>query len=453
MLEAKFFTNLAIPSVRNFDIWSSGQGRSTTASLSVLKDTVLGIDGAHYLDKILESGKKEPLVNALGGTPFTLRQSLEMDIARFREAGIKPLFIFSGCSIVRTEKPLSTPDEVARNRARSWELYDQGKKKEAIDLFQTTGIGHPQERFRVMMRTLRDKGVDFQVAPYASWPQLAYLEKTDYIDCIWGPSEVLFWDVEKLITNINLETKQFTFVSKATVRQQMQLSDDQITEACLLSGSQLIKQLPSLRGSTVFTEAAGLVKTFRSVGNAITSREQQNTQYLDKFRKARAAIKHHVIMKEDGTVEQLDKQDSPYDVHEFIGQRLPDELYFYLSRGIIGPQMLEMLTTGELIVPQPLDCLDSEAYKKFQIELNTMRTEALSMLTKPLPRYWSARDIKVYYWYDPQTPRTLTPKDVPPPSDKAQNWNVKEPVFGAAMDKQNQVCLLKTFTTSMVNLI
>lgn len=324
---------------------------------------------------------------------------------------------------------------------KAWEIYDQGQGNKAVEQFTAVGIGPVQDRFRMMMKLLRENDVDFQVAPYASWPQLAYLEKNDYIDAIVGPTELFLWDVERIITDIDLHNGKFTHVQKQRLRSETHLTPEQFIDAILLSGSQLCKPFPPLESanpSGAFLEAVNMLKRFRTAGNVISARDHQQI-YVDKFRKARAAIKHHVIMKDDGTVEQLDLSESPSDVHEFIGQRLPDELYFYLSRGIIGPQVLEMLTTGELIIPAPLDSSESETYKKFLTGLDTMRTEALAMVTKPLVRYWSARDIKVYSWHDPQRPRTISAKEVTPPSDKAQKWNVKDPVFGPEMDKQTKV--------------
>jgi len=266
--------------------------------------------------------------------------------------------------------------------------------------------------------------------------QLAYLEKKGYVDAVYSSSEMFLFDVEKVIINLNLGTGQFTFVNKSRLRLDVQLEDEEFTDAILLSGCSFLRTFPLFENSsTQFSDAVGLLKRLRTISLAINS-HPDNGVYLEKFRQARAAIKHHVIMTEDGKVEQLDLQDSPSDVHYFIGLRLPEELYFYLSRGMIGSQVLDMVTTGEFIQAAPLDNNQSEEYKKFLANLNAMRTESLSLLAKSMAKYWTNQQVKVYSWFDVANPKSLVHKEIPCPSEVAQAWNVRENVWRPVMDKQ-----------------
>lgn len=161
-----------------------------------MKDSVIGIEADHYLQKLLTtSPSKEPLVTALGGFPFGLKNTVEADIDDLRKAGIKPLFVFRGLKTVRSEAPFSVNDEGPANRSRAWDLYDQGLANEAVEAFGaagwskmkfgrkqkslglmyiTLGIGtlEPWEIYRYFMQILQENDVDFQVAPYAAWPQV-----------------------------------------------------------------------------------------------------------------------------------------------------------------------------------------------------------------------------------------------------------------------------------------
>jgi hypothetical protein len=157
---------------QTFDAWSQANGRAQTLPLSVLKDTILGIDTHYYLQKALTSQLKEPLVSALGGFPFSLKTTIQQDLYEMREAGIKPIFVFSGISLAPIEKPFLTPDDSAKLRTRAWELYDKGQAMDAVEAFGQAGVIHATELFRATMRILRDRNVDFQVAPYAAWPQV-----------------------------------------------------------------------------------------------------------------------------------------------------------------------------------------------------------------------------------------------------------------------------------------
>jgi len=144
--------------------------------LSVLKDTAIGIEAHYYLQKALASQLKEPLVSALGGFPFGLKQMIQNDMRELRENGIKPVFVFSGIQLAPTEKPFSVPDNSAKLRTRAWELYDKGQAVEAVDMFGQAGVITVVELFRIVMRILRDEKVEFQVSPYAAWSQVWFFQ-------------------------------------------------------------------------------------------------------------------------------------------------------------------------------------------------------------------------------------------------------------------------------------
>lgn len=249
------------------------------------------------------------------------------------------------------------------------------------------------------------------------------------------------FDVEKVIVNISLPTAKFWWVSKTRLRTDLGFhQNDQFVDAILLSGCSFCRPFPPLENSVrQFDDAVALIKRYKTVGNAIATMPD-HAPYLEKFKKARAAIKHHVVLHVDGKVEPMNPEDSPNDVHEFIGQRLPEELYFYLSRGLIGPQVLDMITSFQYVQVAPLDNNESEEYKKFLTHLNSLRVESLALLTKNMHGYWKTREVKVYCWFDPANPKsTLIPKEIQPPSDSVQDWNVRESIWGPEMDKQ-KVC-------------
>lgn len=289
-------------------------------------------------------------------------------------------------------------------------------------------------------RTHRGRRCDCPSCPYpANRIQLVYLQQKGVVDAIYGDFELLLFDVDKMIVNLNLQSNKFSWVERARLLRDEKITNEQLIDAMILTGTQLCRPYPPLDGHS-FPEALSLMKRFGSVANMLKSQPDTHPDYLDKYRRTRAAIKHHVIITDDGRIEPLNSPDTPHDVHEFIGQRLPEELYFYLSRGIIGPQVLDMLATGELEQAAPLDSGDAEEYRKLLDGLNTMRTESLSLLAKSLHRYWMNKEVKVYNWYDSKSPKTLVHKEIPHPSELAQKWNVREGVYGAAIEKyENQI--------------
>lgn len=105
-----------------------------------MKDATLGIEAAYYINKLLTTPPtKEPLLTALGGFPYGIRDQIESDILGFQEAGIKPLFVFNGLRIARDEKPFSILDPGPSQRLRAWEMYDRGLPQQAVDAFGEAG--------------------------------------------------------------------------------------------------------------------------------------------------------------------------------------------------------------------------------------------------------------------------------------------------------------------------
>lgn len=49
-------------------------------ALSNLKDTRLGIEGTHWLRKLLQNSAKEPATAALGGIPIGLKAAIEKEL-------------------------------------------------------------------------------------------------------------------------------------------------------------------------------------------------------------------------------------------------------------------------------------------------------------------------------------------------------------------------------------
>lgn len=215
-------------------------------------------------------------------------------------------------------------------------------------------------------------------------------------------------------------------------------------DACMLSGSEVCRAFPLHDGPATstahaFLSSVDLIKRARNVSSVFRNHpELERSLYVSKFRKARAAVAHHVIFTEEGKAEPLHFDTAPSDVHEFIGQRLPEELYFYLSKGMIGPQVVDMLATGELVVVAPFDNGDADEYRKFLDALNPLRLQALSLLAQPLNRYWVSKEVNVHYWFDKNIQRKLVHKDVvPTPYELTKKWNVKEKVLRPELEKGN----------------
>ena len=113
----------------------------------MLRDSVLGIDAAHYLDRLLTtSPSKEPLLSALGGFPLALKNHVEHELKVLRALRITPLFVFSGMDFAVREKPLKQLREAAKRNSHAWELYNQHEAIQAVDAFGNSGRSSRPQR-------------------------------------------------------------------------------------------------------------------------------------------------------------------------------------------------------------------------------------------------------------------------------------------------------------------
>ena len=140
---------------------------------------------------------------------------------------------------------------------------------------------------------------------------------------------------------------------------------------------------------------------FNTIQAYIDDPSVSKSNYVDTFCRARCVIKYHPILTDEGEVRPLNPDLAPNDIHEFIGYRLPDELYYYLMRGLIGPQSINTLVSGVLIENAPLDNGETTEYRNFLLGLLSIRTQTLSLLTQPLHQFYQSRKIASHFYFDP----------------------------------------------------
>jgi hypothetical protein len=263
------------------------------------------------------------------------------------------------------------------------------------------------------------------------------------IQAIYGEiSEILLYDVEKVITALDFEHKHFTwFPRRQCMLDLSSITSDQFVDACLLAGCSSLPTLPQLdqpmyRKQAKIKSAVEMLLTLGRTGYAVCRHYQddpqfRNLNYLDEFCAKRAAVKHHIVITKEGKIEPLDIEHAPGDLHDVIGQRLPDEIYFYLSKGVISPKVLNWRTTGRIVELPPVDGGESDDYRRLiREQLTPIRTTTLSLLSFSLNRYFQHKDIKLRCWFDPDNEMSISMRELTDPRPMAASWNVKESLFG-----------------------
>ncbi|KAL8874440.1 MAG: hypothetical protein Q9174_000233 [Haloplaca sp. 1 TL-2023] len=439
-----------------FDAWALSR---VTKSMPItsLNGCVIGIDAAYYLGITT----KEPLLSALGGFPYALESAIAKELNDLQAIGLKVHFVFDGLNHGMDYDPFGASMTSATNNAAAFDTYDKDLPNQAIQAFRTSGTPTPAALSTFLKKILHKNGIPFTVAPYSALAQLAYFEKhpCQFVDAIYGPSELFLYGVNKLITKFRHvhepreggerpgpkhmapyapEKSEFCWIDRGSCLEELgRIPSATFIDSLLLAGSEVLPAFPPLKRSSKgysFREVVSLVANAN--GNIVSLCNQypddasfQRAEYLDHYKQAVTYIRHHVVITMEGDVETLDKEQAPSDVNDCVGQRLPEELNFYLSRGLVRPRVLNWLASGTILVPAPYDGGDSKVYQHLvQVDLENARNQALSLLADHLNRYYQRKEVTTKYWFDHSLVQKINIKDLLPssPKESLASWNVKQ---------------------------
>jgi 5'-3' exonuclease len=437
--------------IRDFDAWNANIGE--LSELQELSGCRVGIEAADYLNhRILNHPRaKEPLVPALGGLPLAWKQHIEDDLNTFASLQIEPWFVFSGLDITKQDDPFRQKQEQAAVNATAWNLYDSHQAESSVAKFGESTYVTPEDVFRALQSVLTERKIYFQVAPYSAWAQLAYLEKQQYVHAISGASEILLFECDKIVTSWNLEDKTFGWTKRAKCIADLdkfagsgRISEDMFVDALLLAGTPFLPTLPNLSSPnrTELLKPHGAIKMIMTngrTGYSVVINNQDDPRfgqlnYVDRYRKARLAIKNHPIITVDGKIEPMNSGSLPNDAFEYLGQRLPDELYHYHSKGLISSRMLQWRTSCEIYEVPPMDGGESTEYHKLvSSKLTPLRTTAINLLSSSLHNWYRHKDLELKCWFPdaagkPQT-TPISMRGLPETWSTVETWNVKEAAF------------------------
>lgn len=237
----------------------------------------------------------------------------------------------------------------------------------------------------------------------------------------------------RIIHSLDFTTNTFNFYDKAVVMQHLAINPDQLIDLCLLNGNDILPRCPLLspRGSLIPdemlpppTHMAAILKQSQTGIRYLTSCQSdpsiRDTGYIESFVKARAAVRFALVITEEGTCAPLPlvcagaaailnsdmilfppvksngtfaAPDIPSDLDTIFSARLPEEMYYYLSRGMVSPTFLGWVSSGRLEEPRPLDDGGKTEYARFVGNVLTRgetapRNMAITLLLSHLNPAW-----------------------------------------------------------------
>ncbi|RAR07197.1 XPG N-terminal domain containing protein [Stemphylium lycopersici] len=456
--------------IRDFVQWTAAF--SELGDLENMRGCRVGIEAAEYLNqRILNHPRaKEPLVPALGGLPLALTQHVEEDLASFRSFEIEPYFIFSGLDITKQGNPFGHKTAEATVNADAWNLYDSHQAEASVAKFGESTYVTPEDLFRALQSILTEQKIRWMVAPYSAWAQLAYLEKNEFVHAVAASSDTLIFECTKIITSWDFEARQFTFVRREKCVADLskfvgapQISDDIFLDTCLLAGTPFLPTLPVLDAPNraELLKPYSAIKMIMSNGQSGYSVVVSNNdvppsgkEYVTRYQKARMAVKNHPVYTADGRIEPQNQASIPNDAVQYLGQRLPDEILHYMSRGLISSRILQWRASGEIFEVPPMDGGESPEYRNLvSSKLIPLRTTIVNLVSSSLHNWYRHNDLKQTNWFslDPSRKQAPTTIHVEKPSEAqapsiVDRWNDCGTLGAAILSLQDGDFVAKTIT-------
>ncbi|KAF8584033.1 hypothetical protein K439DRAFT_1177495 [Ramaria rubella] len=250
------------------------------------------------------------------------------------------------------------------------------------------------------------------------------------------------------------------------------LTEEQFLDTGLLAGCDHLPTFPPTVHEQNLKSFVDMMKYYKSGHAAVNAFLEhpgvKQSNYLDAFFRARSMVKFSLVLSSDGIViplplavpappppahhshqhsHHITAADVPVDLHEVFTNRLPDEIYFYLSRGLIGPQVLVWLTTGQINEAPPLDNGETNEYRRFVKEVITEgatgpRATALALISSVLNSFWANRRVLGAFWYEPGplTSQKQIQHNSPQTTQLAERvagWNVTSALVEEELRRQN----------------
>ncbi|KAI5191578.1 hypothetical protein NECID01_1528 [Nematocida sp. AWRm77] len=326
-----------------------------------LEKTKIGIDGAWFArkygvksstDQVFTEGATEDILKSVKALVHTLEKN-----------GCQAVWIWSGLPVRtggqrrsiyydhRRELLLTETSRLGKGEKRE-------RKAQMGSLNRAVGY---EETKRLVNQYLATTGTEVINAPYMAVAQGAYMVKQKYIQMFFGITDYfLFGQAQSLITNFVFKetdgqrvVTHATVMERAEVEKTVSLCGEELGDFLLSLGSEFCPTSPVLGAEEFVFEKA--VQAYRAllVGEKplCTRLEElgaEGKEYLEWFCIAKACVKHHPIIGEDGALALLESEHAPHNLSVIFGKKLADQVYLDFSKGLCSLEYIKGLAYGEV---------------------------------------------------------------------------------------------------------
>mmetsp|Transcript_5428 Transcript_5428/g.8007 ORF Transcript_5428/g.8007 Transcript_5428/m.8007 type:complete len:577 (+) Transcript_5428:79-1809(+) len=347
---------------------------------------------------------------------------------------ITPVLVFDGARLpAKSGKEKERHDRRKKAREKAIRLQNQGYLGEAHECYKKAVDISPALAFQFITK-LREAQVECIVAPYEADAQLAYLERSGYVDGVitedsdlipYGATCVLF----KLEKNGNaIEYKQ-SFLVQSKEYDFFRMTPNDIIRMCVLSGCDYLDSLPGIG----IKKAYKLVREYQTIERILAHLSRQSIhipeEYQQEFEKAYLTFKYQTVWCPlEETLRPLEKgmHEEPHqqgDHLDFLGAMKDPDIGKAIAECIIDPMTHESFLQNVKRIPTR-----SRARATFSIETPTQKNKITS--------YASSLKKK-----STTTPQPLTPNNKTPRKTKKKKKLFKSRFFSALNNSQQDMTI------------
>jgi len=257
-----------------------------------------------------------------------------------------------------------------------------------------------------------------------------------------GSHELLLYDVQNcIITKIDFDKKLVHGVSKTDILTKLKVDEDTFIDIMLMIGTSFLPTFPVLMDSTVIKQQPASIKDavncLRTTGDKSVgilcqtwndTLQKSEPSWEDKYRKAKMSVLHAIYVTDEGEIKIRNSETLTRDNHDYIGLRLPEEMYHYLMKGAIGPRVMNWLAYLEILVQPPLDGGESQEYRRLVTEqLVPIKEQTIALYASRIHRVFLFKKISMHFWFDDSTIVKMNHQNFQPsPSRQVQTWRVNK---------------------------
>ena len=277
----------------------------TSRHLSYYKGKRIAVDGYCWLHKSIYLLSEQIFHN-----PHSKRylRYLNKRVDQLLRFNITPVIVFDGDKLqmkkIEEEERQKRRNEVTME---SLKLIRKGKEKEA-QTKRLEGIDiNPQMAYE-FIKLLKQKNVEYYVAPYEADVQLAYLSKINYVDCvITEDSDLLALGCKKVLYKLDLDTNigleiETKNLNKCTKYDFSEFDSDKFLTFCILSGCDYfkIKGVGANNAYKIITNSSSYKKCIKTLCDNVNKKNKDSEkldydELIEKFEKAFLTFRYQVV--------------------------------------------------------------------------------------------------------------------------------------------------------------